>query len=263
MYTRLYYALTPDEAADLIRARADFDAHGCTVRSLIYDSLLAEGVEESLLTKHNLVEKKLQRWQDLFFMLVRAASRKRVGVVRKVATCKKMCILNSCLNVGSTKVQKAVASFTRSGPHSYMRLQQHLAAMKTGQYLQESNLEALSFAAHNTACIVGAQGHCVGIKTTFKHSLQIFDDAYGDMIEISITEFTLIPNQFILDHPQEEVLVFILESGTYRPRPHPACFQCVAGAAKKLKFRMYARPTKLNKERFSLAWKRTPYVRHG
>ena len=95
LFTCLYYALTPVEAEDLLKARLDFDLHGFIVRGLLYDSILAEGSEEELVRAHGLVEKTLQRWQDRLFMVLRSESEKGVGLVQKVPECKRMCIFNS------------------------------------------------------------------------------------------------------------------------------------------------------------------------
>eukprot|EP00973_Karenia_brevis_P044868 6214231-Karenia_brevis.AAC.1 len=181
LYTRLYYALSAVEAEDMVLARSDFEAQGFAVRGVIYDGLLAEGATEGLLHKHGLVEKRLPRWQDKLFMLIRDAAIKCSETVRKLDQGKNMCIPNSCLNVGTSKVQKAFASFTRSGPHTYMTVQQHLAMKKTGQYLQEMPLSDLPHAAPGSAFILGAQHHCIGLKMTSAHCLEVYDDSYANM----------------------------------------------------------------------------------
>ena len=48
-------------------------------------------------------------------------------------------------------------------------------------------------------------------------------------------------------------------SATLGGSPSP----CTFGAPKKGKARMYARPVKLDKTKYSAHWKRTPHVRHG
>ena len=123
MYTRLYYAVTPREAEIMVKAREDFDKHGFTVRGVIYDGLLAEGVTEALLETHGLVEKPLPRWEDSLFMLIRAAAAKTTQTLREVAHGTKMCICNALLNVGGSKIQKAVLAHQKSGQVSiYMNL---------------------------------------------------------------------------------------------------------------------------------------------
>ena len=151
MYTRLYYLLSAEEAREMVEDLNVVQARGSVVRGLIYDSLLLEHDGPLPIDGMSLVEKPLPRWQDNLFMVLRTASDRTTEAVRKPDLGKRMCILTALLNVGSSKIQKASAVFTSSGPHSYLRIQQYLVAKRTGQYLQKSTLRDLAW-----TCILGA-----------------------------------------------------------------------------------------------------------
>ena len=71
---------------------------------------------------------------------------------------KKMCSMNSLLNIGNARVQGAARHLQRSGPHTHSVIQSVLVAKgRARHYLKESNLEAVLHAAAGTMGTVLAE----------------------------------------------------------------------------------------------------------
>jgi hypothetical protein len=142
----------------------DFNANQYLVRGVIYDSILSEGSSEELLAKHGLATKPFARWQDNLFMCLRKDAERTDHLSFKVPG-KRMCIPNSCCNVGTSKIQKALRTVDRNGPHTFKYIQQILALKKTGQYLKESYLFRVDGASPSTgsASMLTVRGHLEGV----------------------------------------------------------------------------------------------------
>jgi hypothetical protein len=123
LFSRLYYALCADEVKCVRSAMDDFNANQHLVRGVIYDSILSEGSSEELLAKHGLVTKPFTRWRDNLFMCLRKDAERTDHLLFKVPG-KRMCIPSSCYNVGTSKIQKALRTVHRHGPHTSKYIQQ-------------------------------------------------------------------------------------------------------------------------------------------
>ena len=181
---------------------------------MIYDSLLVECDGPIPLEGLALVEKKLPRWQDNVFMLVREAAQMTSDLVQKPAVGKHMCIISALMNVGSVKVQRAVAGFTMSGPHAYMTIQQLLVAKRSGQYLQVCSLTELTDAAPGNAFLVHHSGHSVGVLVQEDGKAMVSDSSYPNIISIRQHDFCAILQQFHEDDGDTMLAVFKLKPAT-------------------------------------------------
>ena len=122
--------LRADEAKRLIATKDEYDAQYFRVRGLVYDGLLTEGVSDEINERHGLIQKPMHRWQHNLFMCLRKVSTRTQAIINKVDG-KRMCIANSCLNVGCSNVQKAVRVLATNGPHTYASMQQHFVNKRT------------------------------------------------------------------------------------------------------------------------------------
>ena len=214
MYTRLYYLLSAEEAREMVEDLNVVQARGSVVCGLIYDSLLLEHDGPLPIDGMSLLEKPLPRWQDNLFMVLRTASDRTTEAVRKPDLGKRMCILTALLNVGSSKIQKASAVFTSSGPHSYLRIQQYLVAKRTGQYLQKSTLRDLASAPPGHAFLVHAHSHCVGVCVCEDNAVHIADDSSPNLVRLDQTNFCDVKG-FAESHSDAATCVFRLQSGNF------------------------------------------------
>ena len=276
-YSRLYYALSSHEDTRLGRAHAAFEASGFKVRSLIYDGFLTEGMNGALLQEHGLLCKDLVRWQDHFFMVLRRNSENTHKVVEKVIGCKNVCIWNSLLNVGSNVIKRAVPRLAGQGPFSYAKVQMKLVASKTRQYIAQSTFQEMQASLPGSSFLVHCSGHAVGIVRKPGCLYAIADDSYAEWSECSSDAFAKVYSDFEGASGHHPVTVFKLYSGNFVPGPFHESFYLVAGAAKGVKgvymkafpdkqrgkFRLYSRPQKLPRTKFSALWKKTPYVRNN
>lgn len=227
-FTRSYYLLCSDEVQRLLAAREQYDARDLQVRGLIYDSLLTEGYSKSLNDRLGLVQKPMQHWQDNFFMCLRKEARRTPDPVRKLDG-KAMCLFSSALNVGTSKVQKAVSSIKGNGPHTYAALQQHLVAKKTGEYLHVRQAHDVTTADVDSRFLIHALGHCVGLVKKDDDRLRIFDCSYTTQAELTINEFVRVLQDFQREHKDFEYHVWVFARGAYQPSAMQDCFHLSAG----------------------------------
>ena len=226
--TRLYYALSADEAERLMAAKADFEGNGRHVRGLIYDGLIVESYSQDLLSKHGLLEKPLPHWEDNFFMKLRACCEVMAIAVAKIGR-KRACVANSILNVGSEKAKRAVQTFEKNGPCAYGTMQRHLVQSRAMQYIQESSLAHVLNAPTGSGFILHWDEHAVGIIVDEHGLLYIFDDSYEHAGKIATSEFAALLSSFSVGGDARAFVLFALVECRYTPVPFPASFYLNAG----------------------------------
>ena len=168
-------------------------------------------------------------------MQLKAKGQDSIHAVAKLEDRQKVCILNALYNVGHSKMKKAVAACGQNGPLTYATVQMHLVAMKTGQYICESNLDALETSLPDSRFLLHWRGHAVGVEICPGGALLVSDDAYACKFAVTYDAFRQVANAFRREAGAETVVVYKLETGAYNPTPFPAAFYLNAGGPRQRK----------------------------
>ena len=124
-----------------------------------------------------------------------------------------MCILSSCLNMGTPNVQQAAQQMFRNGPFSYAEVQRHFAKKRTSEYIEPSSAAEMFASTPNGKFLLHYDGHCVGITVEDDGTLLVSDSSYPNKMRLTIHALETLIAEFTAVNGRQLHLP--------RPKPRP------------------------------------------